>query len=313
MKKLEPVDLAVAVGLFATVFCVYLMFMATTGILGAASSMTTSTGRTPTTMDAMEWIQPALGEAIVQSGLLEREAAGRIEKAADRLNQTLMAAHALKGSANTYIDRIRSHADLVERDHAARVQFVLGRRIVDFTARGVRAGILSDTQSGSAYNRSMIRQAKSTADRMNEQFLSTREPTLGSEIVTTGLALDQYAGQIQQRMGQAIAEVTSVQRIYGEEIAGAQEQLAKVVLAAVHTEQIADRFEQLAAADSPKLGQAVAFSEPQSWPEVPGEFLLVASVVLTGIFFAGLAWPTGRRTPFAMEEPVAGAVYRKTG
>jgi hypothetical protein len=314
-KQLEPVDLMVAVGLVATVFCVYLMFMAATGMVGTALSATTgSTVRTPTIMDAMEWVQPALGEAIVQNYLLEREAARGIEKAADRLNHALMAAHALKGSASPLIDHIRSYAAKLEADRAAWVQFVLGRRIVDFTARGARAGILSDTQSGSAYNRSMIELVKSSVSRMNDQFETMRQSILGWEIVTTSAAREQSAGRIQEQLGRAIVEITLAERLYADAIPRAQEQVASVVLVAVHTEQMADRFEQLAAADMTGGGQAVTFSEPRTWPEVPGEFILGASVVLIGIFFAGLVWPAGRRERLAMEEPAgAGAVYRKTG
>jgi len=80
----------------------------------------------------------------------------------------------------------------------------------------------------------------------------------------------------------------------------------------VHTEEIADRFDQLAVADLSAGGQAAVFSEPRSWPEVPGEYFLAACAGLIGLFCIGLVLAT-RRELLAMEErPEAGTPYRKT-
>ena len=307
-KHFEPVDLIVAVGLCATVFSIYLMFAASDGILTTASGVTSP----PPVTDEMYWVQPALGEAILQNMLLEREAARGMHHAVDRLNHALMAQHSLENSARTIPERTRSYAAMVEADHAARVQFVLGRRIVDFTSRGVRTGILSDTQSGTAYNRSMIALLRQTAGRMNTQFADVRQSLVAREIMTASQAVEDQTGRVQDQIGRAVTDVTLAERVYTDAIADAREQLAKVALAAVHTDQIGERFDQLAAAD---VGEGeMAVTEERTWPEIPGGFFLAASILLIGAFCAGLLWSEGRPETLGTEEPGrTGSSYRKTG
>jgi hypothetical protein len=306
-RLLEPVDLMVAVGLCATIFCGYLMFMATSGTLAAAPTGSAAKGQVMTMMDAMEWVQPALGEAIVRNTLLAREVDLRTTEAANRLNRATLTENRLKSFPSAHIEQLTTHADLLEVDHGARVQFVLGRRIVDWTSRGIRTGMVSAAQSGSPYNRKMIKLVKTERNRMNDQFQNTRESVLGNEIVTASRAREQYAGEIQGRIGQAIADITRIQHEYGTAIAGAQEQLASVTLAALHTEEINDRFNQLATADLTGGGAV----ESRSWPEVSGEYLLAGCVALIGIFFAGLVLPLGRGEPMVMEDDRP-ARYRRT-
>ncbi|TAJ23047.1 MAG: hypothetical protein EPO64_12095 [Nitrospirae bacterium] len=269
----------------------------------------------------MKWVQPALGQAIVDDYLLERAVSSKTAQAAAEFGRAALASLQLENAPFGYLERIGTHAASVEADHAARIQFVLGRRIVGFTARGVRMGVLSPTQLTAPYNRRMIRMAELGANRMEDDFLSNRQTLLGWEIVIASQGHAQIVGQAQHRLGDAIVRVTQVQQVYGEAMAGAQEQLAATALASIHTEQLADRFARLAAADLSGGGKPIAFTEPRSWPEVPVGLLLAASAMLIGLFFAGLSMPSIRREhEIGMEAMGEGegqaesaeTVYRKT-
>lgn len=318
-RQLEPVDLMVAIGLCATLLGGYLLFMATTGAIGAASAEVTSAGLTgnvgsrPGDMTtAAEWVQPALGQAIVTDYLLERETSRMTAAASAEFNRATMAGQRVTALPSKQFERIGSHAASVEADHVARVQYVLGRRIVNFTSRGVRAGLLSPMQLYDRYNRRMIRATQFAASRMDDQFLSQREPVKGWAIVAASQDHMQYAGQIQHRIGGAIVRVAQIQQVSGEALAGAQEQLASVALASILSEQIADRFARLAAVDSSVGAQPLPLSEPRSWPEIPIGLLLAASLTLVGLFFAGLFMPSTGRETGTMGEAQAGKSYRKT-
>jgi hypothetical protein len=319
-RQLDPVDLIVAVGLCATMLGGYLIFLATNGTIGAASAETATVGLTEAGVMgagdvAAQWVQPALGEAIVTDYLLEQAFSRQTVEASTSFNRATMAGQRLADSPSEHFARIGAHAAALEADHAARVQYVMGREIVNFTARGVRAGILSPAQGKDRFNRRMIRKVGLRADRMDAQFLSHRESNKGWEIVAASQVQAQYVGQVQQRIGSAVVRVTQVQQASGEALAGAQEQLASAALAAIRTEELAERFARLAAADFTRRGEPLPLSGPRSWPEVPVGLLLAGSMVLAGLFFAGLFMQTtGGEVEVPGEELTRAAetVYRKT-
>jgi hypothetical protein len=72
--------------------------------------------------------------------LLKQNYAKTVTSAAKALNRATLAGQA---EGIDPVEMVIAHASAAEADHAARVQWVLGRPIVDFTARGVRTGILA--------------------------------------------------------------------------------------------------------------------------------------------------------------------------
>lgn len=311
-RNLEPVDLMVAVGVLATVLGSYFLFMSTSGTLQAAVPETVSIAPAAGIMGAMEWVQPALGQAIVDDYLLGREFARKMTEAATKLNRATIITHRLQTSPSAYLDQIQAHVTQVEADHAARVQYVMGRSIVDFTARGVRTGALSPDRLSSEYNRRMISIAETTGKTMDARFRSNWPTLVKQTILAAHEDHDRFAAQSQQRVGHAIVQLTRVQDGYQNALEDLQVQLASVALASIHTERIADRFDQLAAADFSGRRPSLPFSAPRSWPEIPSGYLFVASVALIGIFFAGLLMPGLRRETEEMEESKAEPGYRKT-
>jgi hypothetical protein len=262
-RQLDPVDLMVVVGLCATMLGGYLIFLSTNGTIRAASAETAAVGLAEAGAArasdmAAQWVQPALGQAIVADYLLEQAFSRQMIEASASFNRATMAGQRLADSPNEHFARIGAHAAALETDHAARVQYVMGREIANFTARGVRAGILSPAQVNDRFNRRMIRRVGLSADRVDEQFLSHRESNKGWEIVAASQARARYVGQVQQRIGNAVVRVTQVQQTSGEALAGAQEQLASAALASIRTEELADRFARLAAADFARRGGAAS-------------------------------------------------------
>ncbi|MEW6542278.1 MAG: hypothetical protein AB1411_01560 [Nitrospirota bacterium] len=315
-RRLEPVDLMVAVGVFATVLGGYFIFISANGTLEAAASQTDSAAQLVSPLDAMQWVQPALGQAIVEDYLLERQEQRDMAKAAMALSRALLTGQRVQFTPFELVERVGMYETSLEADHAIRVQYVLGRTIVNFTTRGVKNGLLSPAQLDGGYNRRMIRLAELNAGRMEEDYQRLHQSLLGWQIVATSLAHDQLASQVQQRMGEAIAAFTLVQDGYREARAGTQEQLAAVTIASIHHEQVADRFDHLASADAlTRPGETVPMTQPRSWPEVPVGFLFAASALLVGLFLAGLLTPSVEHEPVFVAEgqaEAAGGTYRKT-
>lgn len=326
-RTLEPVDVMVGIGLCATIAAGYLLFMSTNGTLGAATLESISqlsmgsTGGASHLMDGMFWVQPALGQAIVEDYLLSRDASSRTATAVEALNRATMTDHYLKTSPLGYLDQIKASAAAGESDHGARVQFVMGRAIVNFTARGIRTGVLSPApdlgKDYGEYNRRMIGIVEAAGKKMDEVFQNHHQTALGHAIMMATRDHLEFLVQSQQRMGSAIVRVAKIQSEYRDAMAGLQEQLAAAALASIHTEEIADRFDRLASAERSGQSQPVAFSEPRSWPETPIGVLFAASLALIGVFCVGLLTPSAEGEAEAevageAKPEVPGEVYRRT-
>ncbi len=315
-RQLELIDLMVVVGLCATVLGGLGLFVATSGSLAAgyADTNTIAENLSAGILDPMQWVQPALGDAIVRDSVLEREAYRKTIEAAAAFNRASLVNDQLQTSPLAYLERIAAHDSLVETDHAARLQFVMGQRIVNSTLRGIRAGIYQVPALADRYNRRLIRTVELNAVRMDNQYRQTHQPLLGWEIVAATQSYEQLKGQVQQRLGHAVVRSATVQEEYGTALAGAQEQLATVALAVIHQERIADRFARLAAADRRQVRQPL-FSGPRSWPEIPMGIMVALSFGLIGIFLIGVSTPSPRHEAAVSMDTVTEVPetpYRKT-
>ena len=148
----------------------------------------------------------------------------------------------------------------------------------------------------------MIRAIEASGQRLNNNFASTWQATLGRGIVEAFQAYTERASAIQERLGTALLHVVQAQTGPEEVQAATQEQLASLVVAAVRTEALADRLTQLAASEPFPENTAVASTEPASWPEIPMGYLIVAGLMLVAIFFGGLSLITRSRESKALAE-----------
>jgi hypothetical protein len=164
----------------------------------------------------------------------------------------------------------------------------MGRAIVNFTARGIRSGVLSADQYLSDYNIGMIRTTEAMGQRLDHEFASTWQATLGHEIVEAYQNYTERADAIQEQLGTALLHVVRAQTEPEEVRASTQEQLASLVVAAIRTEALADRLTLLAAIESFPEYTAAASTEPTTWPDIPMGYLIVADLMLVTVFFGGL-------------------------
>jgi len=114
----------------------------------------------------------------------------------------------------------------------------MGQAIVNFTVRGIRSGVLSADQVLSDYNTNMIRATEAGGQRLDHEFASTWQATLGRGIVDAIQNYTEQAGVIQERLGTALVYVTQAQTGSEEVRAAQQELLASLVVAAIRTEAL---------------------------------------------------------------------------
>lgn len=307
-------DLAVAIGLAATVFSGYLLMTAANGTFQAAPPQQGATSQPTGILASMVWLQPALGQAILDQSLLERDGPRAITESATNLSHALVAQHRF-GAAPENLSRIvEDKAARMKTDHEGRVQTVMGRAIVNFSQRGWRSGLVPSGFEPSEFNKRMIHATETMGRRLDGEFSSVWQPTLGRIIVDTSRELTALAAQIQERTGRAIMQVTQAQMRYEDARAANQYQLASVTTAIRRTTQLAEQFERLAVADG-RTGERMArLAEPRSWPEIPVGYFIAASAALLGIFGGGLAFRSGRaeeETAADMKFEALQRVYRK--
>jgi hypothetical protein len=306
----EPIDGMVAIGVVATLLSGYFMFMAANGVLQAGAPMTATMSTMATgPMAAMQWIEPALGEAVVANGLLELTTASELAAAVKSLNVATLAGQYVEAIPEHIADTMRSVSQMIDGGHQARVQYVLGQSIVSATARGVRTGLVSAVHDDTAFNRRVIQTAAATGDLLGVRFADMRESLLGQMIIAFSQDADQGRSRIQERIGAAVARVTSIQEKASETMGETQAQLGLLTVAAVRGELLSEPFEK-ADMGGGAPSTPVSFAEERSWPDVPASMLILASIGLIGMFCAGLFMPAAKP-----EEPVfdeAERAYRKT-
>jgi hypothetical protein len=300
--RYNTIDIIVGVGMCAIVFGALLIFFAANGTYQIAIPQPISIEQPSGIELGMTWLQPALGQAIVDQALFERRANQLIAQSASEWNRATLAHQEFQSLPGGPLDAVMRQAATVPVSHMARVQYVMGRAIVNFTARGVRSGVLSADQYLSEYNTNMIRVTEASGQRLDHEFASTWQAALGREIVDAFQNYTERAGAIQERLGTALVQVTQAQTGSEASRAAQQEQLASLVVAAIRTEALADRLTLLAAIESLPEATVVASTEPASWPEIPMGYLIVAGLMLVTIFFGGLSLTARSREKKALAE-----------
>jgi hypothetical protein len=300
--RYNTIDIIVGVGMCAIVFGALLFFFAANGTYQVTIPPPISIEQ-PTGIElGMALLQPALGQAIVDQALFERRANQAIAQSASEWNRATLAHQEFSSLPGGPFGAVMRQAATVPADHMARVQGIMGRTIMNFTARGIRSGVLSADQVLSDYNTNMIRATEASGQRFNRNFESMWQATLGRVIVDAIQHYTERAGAIQERLGTALVYVTQAQTGSEEVRAAQQEQLASLVVAAIRTEALADRVTLPAAIESSPEATAVASTEPASWPEIPMGYLIVAGLMLVTAFFGGLSLTAQSREAKALAE-----------
>lgn len=231
-RRYELVDLIAVVGLCATIAGGGLLFMASNGMM-SVSPIRQLVGEPVTgEVDGMRWLQPVLGQAIVDQDLLDRRHATVLSNAKVRLAGVRGEHTRWQNAPFSYLDSIRSSAMRAEPDHATRVQSVMGHAIVQFTRRGVRNDMLSSDGDILDFNAQMIDQTDAWRQRMDAEFLLNWQANLGRAIVGATQASTKVSALAQERLGSAIIQLATIQSEYDVTHAAIQEHLGAATVVA---------------------------------------------------------------------------------
>jgi hypothetical protein len=305
-------DVVVGIGMCAIVLGALLLFLATTLTLQEAIpqplSMESSAG-----MDfGMRWLQPALGQAIVEEAVLDRRTDQAIAQSAKEWNRATIAYHDAQSLPGPFAS-IMQHAIAMPAEHQARVQMVTGQAIVNFTKRAVRHGVLWGDQHFTQFNARMIQTTEANAQRMDDEFTATWQGLLGRAIVDASQQYASRTGAMQERLGTAVVQVVQAQGAFQDERATNQYQLASLLGAATRTEALMDRVTRLAAIDSTPEPTTMASTAPAAWPEMPIGLMVISALLLASAFFGGLwlaAWSRESRALAEMRHQASQWVFR---
>jgi len=310
--RYSSIDVIVGVGLCAIVFGALFLFVATSGTFVVAPPQPTAAEALAGVSTEMAWLQPALGQAIVERTILQRHTDQMTAAATSEWNQALQAHRSLQAPGGPF-GFILHRAMTVPVDHAARVQAVMGRSIVNFTKRGIRSGALSADLYLSDYNHDMISVTESMGQRMKTEFVSTWQPVLGRWIVDVSRDQVRRVGAVQEQLGAAIMHVAQAKTALEESWSANQYQLGSL-MAAVDRQTTAVDGRVLLAGDQGKpTGVSTASIGSMTWSEIPMGYLIVAAIALCSIFFGGLTLSAASRESRALAEARRNAnrwVYR---
>lgn len=289
-RKFDHVDVMAAIGLVATLFGGYLLVTAADGFWQAPSPAFTSTVTVGgDSFTGMEYLQPVLGQAILQDMLLDRHAGAAVSASAMELNRAVSEYQRISTTLLNPLVLAELEAFGQEADHRARMQFVMGKAVVNQTRRGIQNGIFSADQYVSAFNTSLIRTAELTGQRMHDQFEATRQGNLGRSIVEAIQEEERIGTAVQERIGKAVVQVTQAQEFYGQAKAAEQAQLASATIAALRTDTLLERLALLE--ELPHERSLVAYHTTAS-ADVSRGSLILACLALITLFIGGLAFGT---------------------
>jgi hypothetical protein len=287
--RYNTIDIAVGAGMCAILFGALLFFVAANGAYQPALPQPSYAGQPLGLQSGMTWLQPALGQAIVDQMLSERRADRAIALAASDWNRATLAYDEFMSRPGGPLGAVMRYAVATPSDHAARVQGVIGRAIVNFTQRGVRNGLLSPDLAGSAFNLDMIRIIQTRGLHLHHEFTSSWQATIGHRIVEAAQDNWRQAGAFQERLGAAVLLVAQAQMQSEQVRAMQQETLGVLVFAAVRTEPSAVHPVSASTVASIPTVTAVASTDPAAWPEIPLGYLVVAVCMLAMAFVMGLS------------------------
>lgn len=300
--RYNTLDIIVGVGMCAIVFGAMLFFVAASGtfLVGGPQSAAIEGSALPSTSAA--WLQPALGQAIVERALLQQRTDQITASATSEWNQALQAYRSLQAIPGGPFGFVMHRATAIPSEHLARVEAVMGRSIVNFTRRGIRSGVLSADLYLSDYNRNMIEATGAMGERMRHNFAATWQPTLGQWIVdVSGEHLRRVAG-VQEQLGSAIVHMTLARTMLEGAWSTNQYQLGSLLAAVDRTGTMGDRTVTVASSNVMRPEVSVVSSAIPSIPEVPMGYLIAAAFALCSVFFGGLMLSGASREAKALAE-----------
>ncbi|BCA56985.1 conserved exported protein of unknown function [Nitrospira sp. KM1] len=301
--RYSRIDMAVGVGMCAIVFGALLLFLSVSGSFMIAAPGT-AMGQGPQDENGgMLWLQPALGQAIVEHTSIEQRSRHLIAAASAEWDHAVQDQRVLVQTAEEPFGSITKRALAMPESHAARVQAIMGRSIVNFTKRGVHSGVLSSDYARSDYNLVVIESVENLKGKLDRDFEANWQPALGREIIEAGLSYAGRADSIQERLGGAILHLVQAGSAVEAEQSVNQYQIGSLMMAltrsGVDHHVVTPTVEPYGIATVE--GGNVTFAALSS-PDVSFAYLLAAVVGLGAIFFTGLVMSAARREARAVAD-----------
>lgn len=286
--RYSSIDIIVGFGMCAIVFGALFLFIATTGTFLVATPPVLVDQLSDRAM-GMVWLQPALGQAIVEHSLLQRQSDRLTAQAMLEWDQALLAHYSLQSIPGGPFGFVMDRAATMPDEHVARVQGVMGQAIVNGTRRGVRSSVLSVDRSNSDYNRDMIGAAERLGARMDGAFAAAWQPLLGRWIVEAGREYAARTAGVQEQLGTAIVHVAQARTELEQAWETNQYQLG-TLLAAVDraATPVTGQADQVMVASMTSPEGAFMAERSITWPGVSLGTLIVAIFGMGVVFFTGL-------------------------
>lgn len=285
-RRLEVMDVVVAVGLSATIVASGLVLMAANGM-----QIRTVEWESANNLTGTDFLQPVLGQAIVDHVLLERRHTKEASAAITQLEGLTLESNQWRQSPYAYLDSIATSASWAEAEHASRVQIVMGRAIVNFTRRGILNGLWFSVDPAAHDNPQMISVTEAMGQNMDRAFIGNWQPNIGRGIVGATQESKKRSASRQEQLGTAIVGQATVQENYEPARAAIQEQLGSAtVVATISGSQQKGVSPDRVTAD----GDAV-LSAPDAVSRISSPTIFIAgSFVLISLFATGLFMFTPR-------------------
>lgn len=309
--RYNSIDIIVGVGLCAVLFGAMIFVVATSGALVISGPQAMGLDEALPSTEAA-WLQPALGRAIVDRALLQQRTDQITASATAEWNQAMAAYRSLRATSGGPFAFIIDRALTVPDEHAARIQMVMGRAIVNSTQRGIRSGVLSADLYLSDYNQGMIAAADARGKRMHDEFATTWQAVLGRWIVDVSREQLHRTAEVQQQLGTAIVHTAQARMDLEAAWAANQHQLGSLMAAADRAAPLVAGEVTMASAET-RGSQVASFTRPSIIPDVPVAYLFASALLLCGIFFGGLVLSAASREAKALADAKRNAgrwVYR---
>lgn len=148
---------------------------------------------------SMRWIQPILGQAIMEDTMIKQQRRNHIGDLVATPKRTTLVGHV------TQEDYLRTAAvtqiESLEADHTTRVQWILGRLLVTFTSQAIRTGMVTADKSGHEYNRRIIALAQEAEIKLDDAFKAQQQASVRTTRATETLVQPRGTDNSSDRVG----------------------------------------------------------------------------------------------------------------
>jgi DNA-binding transcriptional regulator YiaG len=170
-RAFTSTDLLTFAGMMATVVGIFLcLFFLFAPVTFGATPADTLINRSPDLQLSMRWIQPILGQEIVEDALIKQQYKSEIVEVARIRNRTQL--------------QTPDPAESLNIDHAALIQWVIGRLIVELTRHRMESGLPAADRPRDETKQRIMTIAQQAEQEFDKILRTEWQTKLGREIVT---------------------------------------------------------------------------------------------------------------------------------